>query len=128
MEQDGELSGLVLDTSNLVGIGMDDLLRGQIFLHERPGVWAVIDSGATRSIGGNEAIEKCVEELEAQGKIDPLTVEPMNTPGFVFGNGARDSAVSSAVVQVPFGQGEMDLRLAAGEHRCADSRLPWTDH
>jgi hypothetical protein len=22
----------------------------------------------------------------------------------------------------------MDLRLAAGEHRCADSRLPWTDY
>ena len=71
-------------------------LEEYLFLLKRDGVWAILDTGATKSVGGSEA----VEDLQfAMGNFD-MDIEVLEErPTFSFGNGGSMTCIST--VNVP---------------------------
>ena len=64
---------------------------------------AVVDCGATESIGGVTAIERLVELRKAADRNARVTVDTSDRPWYGFGNGASEQVLSRVSVDVNLG-------------------------
>ena len=63
---------------------------------------AIVDGGATRTIGSVEALSRVMELNEqARGKTGVTAVDMEDRPVFGFGNSSRDQCASTASLEVP---------------------------
>lgn len=62
---------------------------------------AIIDGGATSTVGSVDALEKIQEINREQGKDRPCSLE--ERPSFRFGNNGRKTCMSTAHLPVPLG-------------------------
>lgn len=75
---------------------------------------AVLDGGATRSIGSIYALSKVLELNEACRGVDGLKELDMeDRPSFGFGNSSRDRCASTASLAVPWNGSEKVLKVHA---------------
>lgn len=75
---------------------------------------AVIDGGATRSIGSTYALNRVLELNEAKRGTDGLKdVDMQDRPSLGFGNSSRDQRVSTASLAVPWNGVDGALRVHA---------------
>lgn len=75
---------------------------------------AVLDGGATRSIGSIYALSKVLELNEARRGVDGLKELDMeDRPSFGFGNSSRDRCASTASLAVPWNGSEKVLKVHA---------------
>ncbi len=75
---------------------------------------AVVDGGATRTIGSVEALSRIVDLNEkARGTTGVREVDVNDHPTFGFGNSSRDRCTSTACFEVPMGGRTNMLRIHA---------------
>ena len=89
MEEEGQGQG---ESSQVILAPLEEYL----FLLKRDGVWAILDTGATKSVGGSEA----VENLQFAMRDFDMEIEVLKErPTFSFGNGG--SMTCLITVNVP---------------------------
>ncbi|OLQ10860.1 hypothetical protein AK812_SmicGene5400 [Symbiodinium microadriaticum] len=72
---------------------------------------AIIDGGATSSLGSEEAVQKVAEmNWQATGE-DPIEILPDEQPAFRFGNNAQHRCMSTALVKLPSQQMNSRMRI-----------------
>ena len=74
---------------------------------------AIIDGGATSSLGSTEALERIGQLNWRDRGEDGIAIMKGDTPSFRFGNNGRQSCISTALVDVMFDQqpGQMKIHL-----------------
>ena len=74
------------------------MLEEYVYLLQREGVWAILDIGATRCVGG----EGPVEELQlAMSEVGCEDIEVLDeVPSFTFGNGESKSALNTILINM----------------------------
>ena len=73
---------------------------------------AVVDCGATESIGGYEAIQALVEARRQQGD-DRVRVDLQNRPVYSFGNGQKERVLSQVAVGIQVDGDKSEFRVHA---------------
>lgn len=69
-----------------------DKLEEFSYLLDRPGVWALLDTGASRCVGGALSLQRLSDLMFSQSYESTMLPEK---PSFVFGNGERKAAMST---------------------------------
>ncbi|CAK0827540.1 unnamed protein product, partial [Prorocentrum cordatum] len=64
-----------------------------VYLLEREGIWAVLDIGATRSLGGVESVENLMYEMMVNHDVEFEAHD--DTCSFVFGDGLQKSSMGT---------------------------------
>ena len=74
---------------------------------------AIIDGGATSSLGSEEAVRQVAEMNWRRSGHDGLEIDPDDKPNFCLGNNGRQSCLSTAKVAVSLGehQGTMNVHI-----------------
>ena len=74
---------------------------------------AIIDGGATSSVGSSEALDQILNLQAANAWTPQVEVEVQNQPNFRFGNGGQKQCLSTAKLAVPLGEtsGTMNIHV-----------------
>lgn len=72
---------------------------------------AIIDGGATSSVGSVDALEKILELQRASGFEGEVSVEPSSRPNFRFGNNGRKQCLSTTALSVPLNEQQGSMRI-----------------
>ena len=72
---------------------------------------AIIDGGATSSVGSVEALEKIIELQRQSGFSSEVEVEPSSRPNFRFGNNGRKQCLSTTTLSVPLNDQQGSMRI-----------------
>ena len=74
---------------------------------------AIIDGGATSSLGSEEAVRQVAEMNWRRSGHDGLEIDPDDKPNFRFGNNGRQACLSTAKMAIPLGdrQGTMKVHI-----------------
>ncbi|CAK0870614.1 unnamed protein product [Prorocentrum cordatum] len=86
-----------------------------VYLLERDGIWAILDIGATRSLGGVESIENLMYEMLDQHDAEFEAHD--DTCSFTFGDGLQKSSMGAVSGKVFLGPELRDIRLSAMPNR-----------
>jgi hypothetical protein len=87
------------EETHLVSAAFDTFQGDFNYLSGLDGVWGILDCGATKSLGGDRALEKLNEQLQDIHGPGHMIVHQF-TPNFKFGNGLFQKAVSSVQMKV----------------------------
>ena len=81
-----------------------------LILEEKPGIWAVLDPGATRSLGGSEVVEDLVYDMK---EIHDIEFEmDMSQNSFTFGDGNRKASISAVTGSIFLADTTLAVRLS----------------
>lgn len=75
--------------------------------------YAVLDGGATKTMGSVDAVQKLQILSREQGRSALTHVDVDERPTFGFGNSAQDQCVSTCYVKVPVAEHPMSLKIHA---------------
>lgn len=79
-----------------ISLTQDELESDHIHsVRELSGICGIIDSGATRSIGGTDTLRQLAEASNTSKGYDDTVVDVLDNPCFRFGNGETKAAVST---------------------------------
>ena len=90
-------------------------LEEYVYLLERDGIWAVLDIGATRSLGGIESVENLMYEMLDQHQVEFETHD--DTCSFTFGDGLQKSSMGAVSGQAFLGPKLRDIHLSVMPNR-----------
>ena len=90
-------------------------LEDYVYLLERDGIWAVLDIGATRSLGGIESVENLMYEMLDQHQVEFETHD--DTCSFTFGDGLQKSSMGTVSGQAFLGPKLRDINLSVMPNR-----------
>ena len=76
---------------------------------------AIVDCGATESLGGVRAIERLIEILKGKDEQVNVTVDLTDRPWYSFGNGAREQVLSRVTLPISVGGSSGKLNIHALE-------------
>ncbi|CAK0809563.1 unnamed protein product [Prorocentrum cordatum] len=81
-----------------------------VYLLEREGIWAVLDIGATRSLGGVESVENLMYEMMVMHDVEFEAHD--DTCSFTFGDGPQKSSMGTVSGRAYLGPELRDISLS----------------
>ena len=72
---------------------------------------AIIDGGATSSLGSEDALQQIATLNWQQTGDDGIEILPGETPSFRFGNNGRHDCMASALLRLPLGSGQAKMKV-----------------
>ena len=90
-------------------------LDDYVYLLERDGIWALLDIGATRSLGGVEGIENLMYEMLDEHDVEFETNN--DTCSFTFGDGLQKSSMGTVTGEIFLGGELVKVNLSVMPNR-----------
>ncbi|CAK0843086.1 unnamed protein product [Prorocentrum cordatum] len=90
-------------------------LDEHVYLLEREGIWAVLDIGATRSLGGVESVENLMYEMMVNHDVEFEAHD--DTCSFTFGDGLQKSSMGTVSGRAYLGPELRDISLSVMANR-----------
>ncbi|CAK0904649.1 unnamed protein product, partial [Prorocentrum cordatum] len=108
-------SGATGGTTNTHNGFILSALDEYVYLLEREGIWAALDIGATRSLGGVESVENLMYEMLVNHDVEFETHD--DTCSFTFGDGLQKSSMGTVFGRVYLGPEFRDISLSVMANR-----------
>ncbi|CAK0826625.1 unnamed protein product [Prorocentrum cordatum] len=108
-------SGTTGGTTNTHNGFILSALDEYVYLLEREGIWAVLDIGATRSLGGVESVENLMYEMMVNHDVEFEAHD--DTCSFTFGDGLQKSSMGTVSGRAYLGPELRDISLSVMANR-----------